>query len=463
MGNTMTMAPDRPALAAELTPGDLMTARERLRLVLVLGILIALGPLTIDMYLPALPTITGDLQATAAQVQLTLTGTLAGLALGQLLIGPVSDAIGRRTPLLFGVGLHILASVLCVVAPNLAVLGTLRVLQGLGAAAAAVVVMAIVRDLFTGLAAARLLSRLMLVLGAAPILAPTLGGIVLSWTSWRGVFVVLALFGVAIISVTALALPETLPAARRRNGGVVGTVRDYGRLFTDRAYLGLILVAGLAMAAMFAYVAGSSFVFQEQYGLSEQQFGFVFGAGAVGLIAATQLNVRLLRRWTPSQILITALGSGAAMGLLLLLFAVTGFGGIVGILVPLWLVLASAGLALPNAPALALSRHGEAAGTAAALLGAVQFGVGALAAPLVGLLGTGAVPMALVIAGGMLAANLVLFAVARPWQLSIHRPGRPSPPRTDPHRATPATDPRRDTSRRGSRVMHRSGRLRWQA
>jgi DHA1 family bicyclomycin/chloramphenicol resistance-like MFS transporter len=420
MGNTMTMAPDRPALAAELTPGDLMTARERLRLVLVLGVLIALGPLTIDMYLPALPTITGDLQATAAQVQLTLTGTLAGLALGQLLIGPVSDAIGRRTPLLFGVGLHILASVLCVVAPNLAVLGTLRVLQGLGAAAAAVVVMAIVRDLFTGLAAARLLSRLMLVLGAAPILAPTLGGIVLSWTSWRGVFVVLALFGVAIISVTALALPETLPAARRRNGGVVGTVRDYGRLFTDRAYLGLILVAGLAMAAMFAYVAGSSFVFQEQYGLSEQQFGFVFGAGAVGLIAATQLNVRLLRRWTPSQILITALGSGAAMGMLLLLFAVTGFGGIVGILVPLWLVLASAGLALPNAPALALSRHGEAAGTAAALLGAVQFGVGALAAPLVGLLGTGAVPMALVIAGGMLAANLVLFAVARPWQLSIH-------------------------------------------
>jgi MFS transporter, DHA1 family, multidrug resistance protein len=420
MGNTMTMAPERPDLAAaDLTPGDLMTARERLKLVLVLGILIALGPLTIDMYLPALPTITGDLGATAAQVQLTLTGTLAGLALGQLLIGPVSDAVGRRTPLLFGVGLHILASVLCVIAPNLAVLGTLRVLQGLGAAAAAVVVMAIVRDLFTGLPAARLLSRLMLVLGAAPILAPTLGGIVLSGTSWRGVFVVLALFGVAIISVTALALPETLPATRRRNGGVVGTVRDYGRLFTDRAYLGLILVAGLAMAAMFAYVSGSSFVFQEQYGLSEQEFGFVFGAGAVGLIAATQLNVRLLRRWTPSQILITALGFGAAMGLLLLLFAVTGFGGIAGILVPLWLVLASAGLAMPNAPALALSRHGEAAGTAAALLGAVQFGVGALAAPLVGVLGTGAVPMALVIAGGMLAANLVLFAVARPWQLPV--------------------------------------------
>jgi DHA1 family bicyclomycin/chloramphenicol resistance-like MFS transporter len=419
MGNTMTMAPERLDAAAALAPGERMSARERLKLVLVLGFLIALGPLTIDMYLPALPTITSDLETTAAAVQLTLTGTLAGLALGQLLIGPLSDAIGRRTPLLFGVAVHILASVLCVIAPNLAVLGTLRVLQGLGAAAAAVVVMAIVRDLFVGLSAARLLSRLILVLGAAPILAPTLGGIVLAGTSWRGVFVVLALLGVAILTVTALALPETLPVAARRNGGVLGTLRDYGRLFTDRAYLGLIVVAGLTMAAMFAYVSGSSFVFQEQYGLSEQQFGFVFGAGAIGLIAATQFNVRLLRRWSPSQILVTALAMGALMGLILLLFAVTGFGGLAGILVPLWLVLASAGLALPNAPALALSRHGEAAGTAAALLGAVQFGVGALAAPLVGVLGTGAVGMALVIAGGMLAANLVLLVIARPWRLAV--------------------------------------------
>jgi DHA1 family bicyclomycin/chloramphenicol resistance-like MFS transporter len=276
-----------------------------------------------------------------------------------------------------------------------------------------------VRDLFTGLSAARLLSRLMLVMGAAPILAPTLGGIVLGWTSWRGVFVVLALLGVAMIAVTVRGLPETLPAERRRSGGVVGTIRDYGRLFTDRAYIGLVLVAGLSMAALFAYVSGSSFVFQEQYGMSEQQFGFVFGAGAVGLIAATQYNVRLLRRWSPSRILTTALGFSALMGVVLLVFAATGFGGIAGILVPLWLVLAGAGLAFPNAPALALSRHGEAAGTAAALLGAVQFGVGALAAPLVGVLGTGAVAMALVIAGGMLAANLVLVLVARPWRLPV--------------------------------------------
>jgi DHA1 family bicyclomycin/chloramphenicol resistance-like MFS transporter len=411
----MTIVAER----AEKSPGELMSPRQRLSLVLVLGFLIALGPLTIDMYLPSLPTITGDLQTTAAAVQLTLTGTLAGLALGQLLVGPVSDAVGRRTPLLIGVGVHILASVLCVIAPNLAVLGTLRVLQGLGAAAAAVVAMAIVRDLFVGLPAAKLFSRLMLVMGAAPILAPTLGGIVLNWTSWRGVFVVLTLFGIAILTVTALFLPETLPADQRRNGGVAGTLRDYGRLFTDRAYLGLICVAGLAMAALFAYVSGSSFVFQEQYGLTEQQFGFVFGAGAVGLITATQFNVRLLRRWSPARVLTTALAIGAVAGLTLLLNASTGFGGLVGVLIPLWVVLAATGLALPNAPALALSRHGEAAGTAAALLGAVQFGVGAIAAPLVGVLGASAVAMALVVAGGMLAANLVLALVVRPWRLPV--------------------------------------------
>ncbi|GLY94319.1 multidrug effflux MFS transporter [Actinoplanes sp. NBRC 103695] len=415
----MTMASEKAPPAPELTPGELMSTRQRVKLVLVLGALIAIGPLTIDMYLPSLPAITVDLSATAAQVQLTLTGTLLGLALGQLVIGPLSDKLGRRTPLLAGVAVHVLASVLCVIAPNLETLGTLRVLQGLGAAASMVVAMAIVRDLFTGLAAATLISRLMLVMGAAPILAPTLGSITLNWTSWRGVFVVLAVIGIGIITLAALALPETLPVERRRSGGIAGTLRDYGRLFSDRAYIGLILVAGLAMAAMFAYVAGSSFVFQEQYGLSEQQFGFVFGAGAIGLIAATQANPILLRRWSPAQVLSTALVFGAVMGLVLLAFAYTGFGGLPGILAPLWLVLVSAGLALPNAPALALSRHGEAAGTAAALLGAVQFGVGALAAPLVGTLGTGAIGMALVIAGGMIAANLVLLLVARPWQIAV--------------------------------------------
>ena len=408
--------------AGELSAGESRPTRERLRLVLVLGFLTALGPLTIDMYLPSLPTITTELHAGAAAVQLTLTGTLLGLGLGQLIVGPLADAFGRRIPLLAGVGVHVLASVLCVLAPNLAVLGTLRVLQGLGAAAASVVALAVVRDLFSGLAAAKLLSRLMLVVGVAPILAPTIGGAVLNWTSWRGVFVVLALAGATIMAAAALILPETLPPALRRGGGLVGTVRDYGRLLTDRTYVGLILVGGLAMAALFAYVSGSSFVFQDQYGLSAQQFAYVFAGGAVGLIGATQLNVRLLRRWTPQQILAAALATGLLASAALFLFAATGFGGLVGVLIPLWTVLATVGLAMPNAPALALSRHGETAGTAAALLGAVQFGVGALAAPLVGMAGTGAVAMATVVLGSAAAANLALWLVVRPHRLPAAEP-----------------------------------------
>jgi DHA1 family bicyclomycin/chloramphenicol resistance-like MFS transporter len=291
------------------------------------------------------------------------------------------------------------------------------VLQGLGAAAASVVATAVVRDLFTGLAAAKMFSRLMLVMGVAPILAPTLGSLVLRWTQWRGVFVLLAVFGVALIALAAFGLRETLPPRRRRNGGFGGTVRTYGSLLRDRTFVGLVLVTGLAMAAIIAYVSGSSFVFQEQYGLSVAQFGVLFGAGAAGLIAATQLNVRLLRRYSPQRILAGALIGGSVAGLLLVGFAATGIGGLPVILALLWAVLAAAGLALPNSPALALSRHGEAAGTAAALLGAVQFGTAALAAPLVGVLGTGSLAMGIVVAGGMLSALAVLFLVVRPSRL----------------------------------------------
>ncbi|WP_442930810.1 multidrug effflux MFS transporter [Micromonospora sp. NBC_00421] len=399
-----------------------MTRRQRVRLVLVLGSLIAIGPLTIDMYLPALPAIAADFATTSAAVQLTLTGTLAGLALGQLLIGPFSDAVGRRRPLIAGLTLHIVASALCVVAPTIAVLGGLRVVQGLGVAAATVVAMAVLRDLFSGTAFATLLSRLLLVMGAAPILAPTLGGGVLRWTDWRGVFVTLAVFGVLLVVVAVVGLPETLPVARRQRGGVWQTVGLYGTLLRDRTFVGLVLVAGLAMAALFAYVAGSSFVLQEGYGLDEQQFALAFGAGAVGLIGAAQYNVRLLRRYSPQRILVTSLSLGTLAGLALLAFAVTGFGGLPALLVALWVVLGAAGLAMPNAPALALSRHGEAAGTASALLGAVQFGVGAVAAPMVGVLGNGAVAMALVVAGGMVAALAVLFLVVRPSRLADLEP-----------------------------------------
>ena len=404
-----------PRSAAPAAPP---TGRERLRLVLVLGALVALGPVTIDMYLPALPTIVDDLGTTSATVQLTLTGTMIGLALGQLLVGPLSDTFGRRRPLLVGVSGHVLASLLCLVAPDVAVLGGLRLLQGVGAAAASVVAMAIVRDLFVGRAAATLFSRLMLVLGVAPVLAPTIGGEVLRFTSWRGVFAILAVLGLLLVALAARAVPETLPVERRRPLGLRSTLRTYGGLLHDRTFLGLVLVAGLAMAALFGYVAGSSFVFQDEFGLNQQQFGLVFGAGALFLIAATQLNAALLGRFEPRTILPWALVLGSVAGAALVALALTGTGGLLGVVAPLWTALFAVGMVLPNVPALALARHGEAAGTASALLGAVQMGVGAIISPVVGLLGNDAVAMGAVVLGGAVIALAVLLSVVRPWTLA---------------------------------------------
>jgi DHA1 family bicyclomycin/chloramphenicol resistance-like MFS transporter len=326
--------------------------------------------------------------------------------------------LGRRGPLLAGTALHVLASLLILIAPNIAVLGALRVLQGVGSAAGAVIALAIVRDLFDGRAAATMLSRLFLVMGAAPVLAPTIGGEVLRFTTWRGLFVVLAVYGLLLLAGGWFALRETLPADRRSSGGVAATMRTYRFLFRDRTYVGLVFVAGLTMAALFSYIAGSSFVYQGQFELDEQEFGLLFGAGAVWLIAATQLNPVLLRRWSPGQILVAGTAAGALAGAVLLALAATGTGGLFGVAVPLWAVLFAGGLAMPNAPALALSRHGSAAGAAAALLGAVQFGVGAVVAPVVGLLGNDAVAMGTVVVAGLTSALVVLALVVRPWRLA---------------------------------------------
>lgn len=390
------------------------TGRRYVQLVLVLGALISIGPLTVDMYLPALPSLAADLDASDAAVQVTLTGMLGGLACGQLLIGPLSDALGRRRPLLMGLAVHALASVLCAVAPDVVSLSAVRVLQGFAGAAISVNAMAIVRDLFVGIAAARLLSRLMLVIGAAPVLAPTLGGLILQYTSWRGIFVVLAGFGVLLGTLAWFGLRETLPPHRRRSARLLATLRTYRSLLRDRTFVALVLVGGLMMSALFSYISGSPFVLQGIYGLSERDFGLVFGCNALGIVLGTQLNPLLLRRFRPSQVLTAAVLTASAGATVLVATTATGFGGLLGLLVPLGLIIGTCGLALPNTPALALSRHGEAAGTAAALLGAVQFGVGAVTAPLVGVLGTGsAVPMAAVILGGTAAAAVLLLTVVR--------------------------------------------------
>lgn len=406
---TTTAAPAAPVESA----ADRYTGRRYLQLVLVLGLLTAIGPLTIDTYLPALPALSADLGATDSQAQLTITGLLVGLGLGQLVVGPLSDAVGRRKPLLIGLAAHGLMSVLCALAPSITLLAVTRTLQGLAGAAVAVVSMAIVRDLFAGVRAAQLLSRLMLVVGVAPILAPSLGSALMAVTSWRGIFVVLAAAAVALFALALFALPETLPPVRRRAGNLRDSLRGYAGLFTDRVFVVMVLVSGLMFATLFAYISGAPFILQELYSLTPQQFGVAFSANAIGLVAMTQVNPLLLRRITPVTALFIAVTVATLGAAALVVTTATGFGGLLGFMVPLFFVVSSAGLSFPNAPAIALNRHGEAAGSAAALLGAAQFLIGGLVAPLVGALGNGTpVPMAAVILGAA-AVALVLMLVTR--------------------------------------------------
>jgi MFS transporter, DHA1 family, multidrug resistance protein len=383
-------------------------------MIVVLGLLVALGPLTIDMYLPALPRIADELSVSSSVAQLTLTWTLAGLALGQLVIGPLSDSLGRRRPLMAGIALHMVASVLCLFAPNIATLGLARGLQGVGAAATMVVAIAIVGDLYVDNVAATVLSRLMLVLGVAPVVAPSLGAAVLLRASWHWVFAVLVVLAGALLLVAALALPETLPAAHRRPLRVRGILATYGELLHDARFVILVLVAALGMSGLFAYIAAAPFVLQGSYGLDQQSFALVFGAGAVALIGATQLNVVLLKRFTPQTIVVWALVASSLAALVFLGLTAAGVGGLPAFLVPVWLILAAMGLVIPNAPALALSRHPDAAGTSAALLGAAQFGLGAAVAPMVGVLGNDEFALALVMSVGVVIALFALLVVGVP-------------------------------------------------
>lgn len=403
--------------ARTLSPGTLSPRSgmgRTARFVFILGGLTAFGPLSIDMYLPAFPALSGDFRVSPSVVQLTLTACLVGLALGQLVAGPLSDTVGRRRPLLVGLLIYTVVSLMCALAPSAYALAGLRFVQGVGASAGIVIARAAVRDLYSGTALARFFSMLLLVTGLAPILAPVIGGQLLLLTSWRGVFLVLALFGIVLLTSTALALPETLPPDRRRPGSPRDTIRTYRALLTDRGFLGYALTGGLVFGAMFAYISGSSFVLQEIFGLSPQRFSVVFAVNALGLVCAAQLNGRLVGRFPPRRLLAIGVSGSAVGGITLLLTALTGL-GFVGIVIPLFVVVASVGLVMPNSTALALADHPRTAGTAAALLGVIQFVVGGLAAPLVGLSGAhSAVPMTVAIAAMSIAAITMFTTLTRP-------------------------------------------------
>ena len=391
-----------------------MTRVERARLFVLLGGLTAFGPLSIDMYLPALPAISRDLVASESLIQLTLTACLIGLALGQLLAGPLSDTLGRRRPLLVGVAIYVLASLLCALAPSAILLVLFRLVQGLAGAAGIVIARAVVRDMYSGVPAARYFSRLILVMGVAPILAPVLGGQVLRVGSWHGIFLVLALV-TALLFVSALVwLPETLPAHLRRAGSLRDTGRRFGIIARDTRFVGYALSAGLAFGAMFAYISGSPFVLQGIYHVSPQTFSVIFGLNALGFVVTSQINGSLVSRIAPSRLLMGGLIGTAIGGLALLGVLLVGGLGLAAVLVPLFVLVSSIGFVVPNATALALSRHAEAAGTGSALLGVIQSGIAAFGAPLVGLAGiTSAVPMGTVIAVAGAGAILTYVLTSR--------------------------------------------------
>jgi DHA1 family bicyclomycin/chloramphenicol resistance-like MFS transporter len=383
------------------------------RLVVLLGALSAFGPLSMDLYLPGLPQMARDLSSPAWAAQLTITTSMVGLALGQLVAGPISDVRGRRRPLLAGVAVYALASLLCAVAPTVWGLLVVRLIQGIAGAAGIVIARAIVRDLHEGLEAAHFFSMLMLVAGLVPVLAPIAGAQLLHVTDWRGVFVVLAGIGLALLVAAWWALGETLAPERRHGGGLPATLRTFGALVRDRHFTGITLAMGLTFGAMATYISGSPFVLQDVYGLSPQLFSVVFAVNAGGIIAASQLNRMVVGRFGPGRMLAAGVATCAVGGLGTLVAVVADL-GLEALLPSLFLIVASMGLVLPNSSALALADHPRTAGSASALLGLSQFTFGAATAPLAGVAGGHtALPMAIVCATLPLAGAASLLTLGR--------------------------------------------------
>jgi len=401
-------------MTAAVHPGDALSRAERLTYIFVLGALTALGPFTVDLYLPALPTLERELVAPTALVQLTLTATMVGFALGQLFVGPLSDQVGRRRPLLLATGVHILACLGAAIAPDLFWLGVARVFQGVGAAAGGVVAMAMVRDLFGGYPLVKMLSRLALVSGLAPVIAPVLGSQLLLVVDWRGLFVFLAAFGFLVLVANAIFLRETLPESARHVRGHSTVGQRYGALFRDRIYVGAVIIAGANFSALFAYLSSSSFLFQDVYTLSAQEYGLLFGINSIGVVVGVQTSSRLQKHIGPQWIIAGATLVQLVAALAIIALDASG-AGLFGIVIPLWFFIAACGFNFPAISALALVRHGHEAGTAASVLGAANFGVAGIISPVVGLFTiTNAIPMAGVMVVAIVVAIAVLWLVVRP-------------------------------------------------
>lgn len=384
------------------------------RLTLILGALSAFTPLAVDMYLPGLPALERTLNTDSGGVQRTLSVFFLGLAIGQLILGPLSDRYGRRGPLLVGNLLFIAASVACALAPTIDSLIAARFVQAFGSCAGMVISRAMVRDLFEPREGARVMSLLMLVTGVAPILAPLLGGYILAVFDWHAIFWLMAVIATLVMIAARLWLRETRgpqPDMRLTFGSAL---RVYADLLTTRRYMGYALASGFGLGGLFSYIAASPFVFIDLFHLSPQAFGWVFGINAVGIIGFSQVNRSLLRHFTLDEVLIVALCVMASAGLLLLVCAAFSIGGIWGVWIPLFLYITSLGAVLPNAGASAMAAEAHRAGSAAALIGTLQFGLGAATSALVGLLAASpALGMGMIVAACGIAGLSARLALVR--------------------------------------------------
>ena len=378
-----------------MTPTTTSADRPRPLLLLALGVLTAMAPMATDMYLPGMPSIAADLGGTPSQAQLTLSAFFFGFGGGQLLYGPVADRFGRRPVLLFGLTLFIAATLGCAIADSVRTLIVLRFLEAVGGAAGPVLARAAVRDLYGGDRAARVLSTMVLIMGAAPLFAPIIGGQLLLIAGWRAIFWALCAYGVVCVAVVVLVIGETLPAERRLTISAFGMIRSYGLLLTNKHYLGFALGGSSVYGGLFAYLTGSPFVFITLYGVPAEQFGFLFGINVVGLMLGASINRRLVMRLGAHRLLSYALIAAAASGVALLAVALIDRGGLVALFVPQWCFISCLGFVGTNAMACGLALYPERAGTASALAGTIQFTIGASCGALVGLLNDGtAVPMA---------------------------------------------------------------------
>lgn len=381
-------------------------------LILLLASLTAFGPLSIDMYLPAFPAISENLNVPLSSVQLSLASFFIGLATGQIFYGPITDRFGRKKPLYFGLGIYALASLICAFTKNVEMLILFRFLQALGSCAGVVISRAIVRDLFTHQETARVFSLLMLVMGVAPILAPFFGGYISEYFGWRAIFALMVVVSLACMAMLALFLPETHQADQRVQ--IKDSLKNYLQIIKDRNFMGYALAGGAAQAGLFAYITGSSFVFINLFGIPAKSFGWVFGSNAIGLIVCSQINARLLKRLSYDVILDKIFVVLSVLGVLLATAGIFNW-GFWGLAIPLFLFIAALGMTFPNATAGAMATQRKSAGSASALLGTLQYGIAAFSSALVSRLHNGTtLPMCATIGCcGVLALGLHRLLVKR--------------------------------------------------